>query len=46
VTGADLVELAARVGPVLDFLLAISVVAEISDRAVVAGGLALQPLLV
>jgi arsenical pump membrane protein len=33
VTGAELVELAARVGPVLVFLLAITVVAEISDRA-------------
>ena len=32
-TRADLVELVSRVGPVLVFLLAITVVAEISDRA-------------
>ena len=32
-TSADLVELVARVGPVLVFLLAITVVAEIADRA-------------
>ena len=32
-TSADLVELVARVGPVLVFLLAITMVAEIADRA-------------